>query len=67
MEIKVRKLTDAESELFIGAGTGTGEVVQSFQNFSKDLYDTPFPVAYRPYIGSNGWGKLVSGTFSKID
>ena len=44
---ELKKLTGIDSELIVGGGTGTGEVVQSFQNFSKDLYDAPFPVAYK--------------------
>lgn len=67
MFIQIASLSQVEAQGVNGGGTGTGEVVQNFQNFSKDLYGVPFPVAYKPFIGSNGWGKLVSQTFSKID
>ena len=63
----IAALSQLDAQSINGGGTGTGAVVQNFQNFSKDLYGVPFPVAYRPFIGANGWGKLVSESFSKID
>lgn len=62
----MKKLTDTDCEMIGGGGPTTGELVQDFQNFSKDLYGVPFPVAYKPYIGANGWGKFVSQTLSKF-
>jgi hypothetical protein len=64
---EMNPITEVDSELISGGGPGTGEAVQLFQNFSKDLYGVPFPVAYKPFIGSNGWGNFVSGTLSKLD
>lgn len=61
-------LSDAQSEVINGGGTGTGEAVQGIQQTIKDAFGMPAPrFAKSLGLPANTWGQFVSDELSKVD